>query len=150
MTFDERLQELYQQGNHEQARTLAKAVLRNESNTRVEISSEIVRVETPHFRGTHRIAVNQSGVMGVEHHGTYQYKSQEIDLAFTTRTMNQAAYDQATGHLTEQAQTRDVEVETQTGAATETSTATTTDENSSGAVSDDTSPSPIDVLKELF
>ncbi|MFC6992430.1 hypothetical protein ACFQH3_12135 [Haladaptatus sp. GCM10025707] len=150
MTFDERLRELHQQGDHDQARTLAKAVLRNEAVTRVEVSPELVRVETPHFRGTHRIAVDQVGVMSIQHHGTYQYKSQEIDLSFATKTMNQAAYDQAVAHLTDQTKPAHDERKPNAETTARPDASPPNDENRSVDDPDDTSPNPVAFLKQLF
>ncbi|WP_336359198.1 hypothetical protein [Haladaptatus sp. ZSTT2] len=150
MTFDERLRELHQQGNHEQARTLAKAILRNEAVTRVEVTPDIVRVETPHFRGTHQVTADSFDGIDVQHHGTYQYKSQDIDLSFATKTMNQAAYDLALVQLTDYETPADDEPEPNAETTARTDATTPNDENRSVDNAGNTSPNPVAFLKQLF
>ncbi|WP_338727387.1 hypothetical protein [Haladaptatus sp. DJG-WS-42] len=102
MNFDERFGDLFERGEREQARELAKAVLRNEPVNSIEVTDTVVHVQTPSFYGTHQVTTDRDGVIDIQRQGTYRYKSEAIDLSFTTKTMTDAAYDQARARLRDQ------------------------------------------------
>ncbi|WP_336360924.1 hypothetical protein [Haladaptatus sp. ZSTT2] len=102
MNFAERFGDLFERGEREQARELAKAVLRNEPVNSVEVTDTAVHVETPSFHGTHQVTTTNGGAAEIQRQGTYRYKSEAIDLSFTTKTMTDEAYEQASARLAEQ------------------------------------------------
>ncbi|MFC6734059.1 MULTISPECIES: hypothetical protein [unclassified Haladaptatus] len=113
MNFDERFGQLLTHGDRDQAQTLAKAILRNEPVVAVKVTDSEVHVETPSFRGTHAVSVDNFGKVTIHQQGAYRYKSERIDLSFKTLTMNEKAYEQAQAHLTEEDEESTAEPETQ-------------------------------------
>lgn len=102
MNFDERFADLFKRGERDQAKELAKAILRNEPVNSVEVTDSAVNVQTPSFHGTHQVTTDSYGAVEIQRQGTYRYKSDAIDLSFTTKTMTDEAYDKAHTRLMEQ------------------------------------------------
>lgn len=90
-----RLRELCEARRREDAVTLAKASLRSGGTVDVSVDGSRVLVEAGLFRGVHRWDVTSSGAVAVEQRGRYTCVSDGIDLAFSTATMNESAYERA-------------------------------------------------------
>ena len=99
MNLEERLRNHCDRRERAQAESLAKAVLKNEPIWEVGINETHVHVDTPRFRGVHRLRTDRQGTVDVHLEGDYTYKSDSVELSFSTATMNQRAYDRAQAHL---------------------------------------------------
>jgi|GEM_PF-6292940 len=91
MLLETRLIELCEAGNRKDAADLAKAALTNDPVRSVTIADGEVVVDTEWFRGTHRLRRDGERLQ-VDQQGTYRYKHDEVDLSFSTATMNDEAY----------------------------------------------------------
>lgn len=93
MNLDERLRDLCKQGKRTQAESLARAVLTNEPVQEVVIDHPHIYVDTPRFRGSHRLQTDPQGAADIHSRGEYAYKSDSVELSFSTATMSQRAFD---------------------------------------------------------
>lgn len=95
MNLDERLRDLCQQGMRTHAESLATAALKNEPVEAVTVDDSRVHVDTSHFRGVHQLKPDRQGNLDVYSQGEYAYKSDAVELSFSTVTMNERAHDRA-------------------------------------------------------
>lgn len=95
MEFVARLKELCAEGDRRDAVALAKANLGSAREVEVTIDGSTVRVETEHFRGTHRWHRDARGEVVIEGTGEYTCTDADVDLSFSTASMNETARDRA-------------------------------------------------------
>lgn len=93
MNLEERLRDLCERSKRAQAESLAKAALANESVDAVTIDDTDVHVETPRFRGVHRLQTDHEGVVDVHTAGEYTFKSDLVKLSFSTISIPPQADD---------------------------------------------------------
>lgn len=77
----DRLRNLVELGEEEQARELARAAVRNDELKDVDISSDTVTVTTTHFVGTHQFEADDTGL---DSRGTYNVRTDDFTLEFHT------------------------------------------------------------------
>lgn len=105
MDLDERLLDLCDQGKRAQAQELAKAALKNEPVEAVVIADPHAQVDTPRFRGVHQLTTDYEDEIEVCPQGKYTYKSDAVELSFSTVTMNEQISGRVEEALTEQSDT---------------------------------------------
>lgn len=105
MNLDERLRDLCQRGMRTQAESLAKAALKNEPVEAVVIDEPYVQVDTPRFRSVHQLTTDRQGELTIRSRGEYTYKSDTVELSFSTATMNERTYVRAQDALAAQSET---------------------------------------------
>lgn len=93
MNLDERLRNLCQQGKRAQAVMLAGAACRNEPVEAIAIDDTLVHIDTPRFHGIHRLTTDRRNDLDVRSYGEYTYKSDTVELSFSTATVHPQAYD---------------------------------------------------------
>lgn len=93
MNLEERLHDLCESGKRAQAKSLAQAALANEAVEAVVLDDDLVRIETPNFRGVHRLQTDSRGVVGVRPAGEYTFESDLVSLSFSTTAVTPRAYD---------------------------------------------------------
>lgn len=92
ISLQTRLKELCVEGNESLAIQLARGVLNNTEDVHVDISSDTILIETKHFRGVHNYEMSPDQTAIIDHKGQYNCTLDEIDLSFTTKTLNPTAF----------------------------------------------------------
>lgn len=93
MNLEERLVDLCESDKRAQARSLAQAALANEPVEAVVSDDDVVRIETPNFRGVHRLRTDRGGAVDVVTAGEYTFESDLVSLSFSTTGVTPRAYD---------------------------------------------------------
>lgn len=93
MNLEERLRDLCEAGERNQAKSLALGALANERVQSVALDDDVVRLATPNFRGVHRLRTDGRGRVDVHPAGEYTFESDDVDLSFSTTGMTPGASD---------------------------------------------------------
>lgn len=99
MNIDERLRDLCQQDKRTQAVVLAQAACKNEPVEGITIDDTLVHIDTPRFQGVHQLTTDRRGELDVRSHGEYTYKSDAVELSFSTAAVHPHAYDRVLKEL---------------------------------------------------
>lgn len=99
MFFAARVAELCMRGDRVDAVLLAKEHLRHARDVTVSIDGASVVVETAHFRGIHRWAVDPDGALHIDRGGEYRCTVEDLDLTLSTATMNPRALELARAEI---------------------------------------------------
>lgn len=83
MPIEDRLRSLLAAGDREDAVSLAKEALKNDSVERVEFTDASVDITTSHFHGSHEITGWKGQEVVVEKHGEYSLRDDDA-FSFTT------------------------------------------------------------------
>lgn len=100
--LESRLKQLCRDDSRQAATVLARSVLRSADVLNVELTESTVTIVTEHFTGEHPYHVNAVGEVTLEQSGEYRCTIDDVDLEFSTATMNEDAYSRTLDRIADE------------------------------------------------